>query len=269
MERRPAPAAGPDGPASDDQNTVTGAESDPSGAPLVRMKSLWLHGGGLAGDTWSPLIASLPQALAPDLPGHGQAPDLQQPRVEAYADVLQQRVQPGAVLIGHSLGGMVALELAVRAQLSPAALVLIEAVPTVRDRLSGRLSAALAVQLTRILPKSVLVWSAGLGQTDTTRVELRRHLGRMDSARIASVLDAAAHYDGRPHLCQVDVPTLVIVGQKNKATHRGAKLMAETIAGAELQTLPGGHMLHTDNPGGLRCAINGFLRRRLPPADLA
>ncbi|WP_299689882.1 alpha/beta fold hydrolase [uncultured Tateyamaria sp.] len=234
---------------------------DHSASALRARDTMWLHGAGLAGDTWGPITASYPRAQTPDLPGHGLADMAYPPRVETYADAVQGRVQPGTVLIGHSLGGMVALELAARLQNRISALILIEAVPTVRDRLSGRLSARIATGLVRIVPQRALAWLSGLGHSAETRTELRRQMAATDRARLTAVLEAAAQYDGRPRLPQISVPTLVIVGQKNTATHHGATLMADRIAGAELERLPGGHMLHTDNPVQLRHSIERFLNR--------
>lgn len=236
---------------------VTGASTD----PLASVDSVWLHGAGLAGDTWHPITKGYTKALTPDLPGHGTNPLSQPYSVETYAERLSDSVPPGSVLIGHSLGGMVALELAARLQDRIKALILIEAVPTVRDRLVGRLSAIVAASLYRSIPTSWLANLSGLGESRDTKVELQRQLARMDRRRILAALEAASLYDGRPRLAAITVPTLVIVGKRNSATHHGAELMAQRIRGAEYLKLPGGHMLHTDNPVQLRRSISGFLRR--------
>ncbi|MEL6644204.1 MAG: alpha/beta hydrolase [Pseudomonadota bacterium] len=230
-------------------------------SPLSLLDTVWIHGGGLAGDTWRHITARYPRARTPDLPGHGHAPAPALPRVELYADALAASVPSGAVLIGHSLGGMVAMELAARQSPQITALILIETVPTLRDRATSRLTAQLVKNLFRHAPRSLLAWMAGLGACDRTRSELRRQLMRMDKASIATALTASARYDGRYRLPQITVPTLVVVGQDQTATHHGAALIADRIAGAEVATLPGGHMLHTDNPSGLRCVIEDFLRR--------
>ncbi|MDX8347599.1 alpha/beta hydrolase [Cognatiyoonia sp. IB215446] len=227
---------------------------------LARCNSVWFHGASLAGDTWDTLTKDLPNAQRPDLPGHGGAPMVEPPRVEAYAQALKENLPPDPVLIGHSLGGMVALELGAQLGKDATALIMIEAVPTVRDRLSSRIAAGIAVALFKRLPASWFASLSGVGECPATRAELQRQFARLDRQHIGAALDAAANYDGRPHLSQIAAPTLAIVGRKNKATHHGAKLMAETIPGAMLLELDGGHMLHTDNPQGLRGAIDDFLR---------
>lgn len=245
----------------------TDSLSDAPVSILAQFDTVWLHGAGLAGDTWQPITKGLPRAITPDLPGHGRAPLADHPRVERYADALSNIVPQGAVLIGHSLGGMVALELTARSQHKIKALVMIEAVPTVRDRLSGRISASIAASLFGSMPTSWFAWLSGLGQCQETRAELRRQMSRTDRSRIAAALEAASQYDGRPHLPHINVPTLVIVGKNDTATHYGAKLIAERVEGAEFLQLSGGHMLHSDNPVQLRRSIDGFLRRTI--GDLA
>lgn len=233
---------------------------------LARCHSVWLHGAGLSGDTWHPLTAHLPRARTPDLPGHGAAPLVHPPRVERFAELLSPTLPAGAVVIGHSMGGMVALELAARWRDRIGALVMIEAVPTIRDRLSGRINAAIARSIFARIPPAWLSRLAGIGQTEATAAELRRQLRQTDRGRVAAALEAASLYDGRPHLAGVAVPSLVIIGRRDRATHRGATLMADTIPGAELTMLDGGHMLHTDTPGAVLETIEGFLARHLPPS---
>ncbi|MEJ6392968.1 alpha/beta hydrolase [Gymnodinialimonas sp. 2305UL16-5] len=246
------------------------SSSEPGAIPetpksaLEQCRSVWLHGAGLAGATWDAMIGDLPKATAPDLPGHGDAPLVQPARVETYADAIADTIPPGAVLIGHSLGGMVALELAARLGKDVAALILIEAVPTVRDRISGRISAAIATGLFKSIPPKWFAWLSGLGQSQTTRDEVRRRMAQMDRAHIGAALDASGQYDGRRHLSDIKVPTLVIVGDKQTAAHHGAALFADRIPNANLVMLPGGHMLHTDNPLQLRRTIDEFLRDLQP-----
>jgi pimeloyl-ACP methyl ester carboxylesterase len=78
-----------------------------------------LHGLGATADvweTWRPGIAPRWRGrwLAPDLPGHGGSAPLPTYSLHAIAEAVAEFVEPGAgtVVIGHSLGGAVALALA-------------------------------------------------------------------------------------------------------------------------------------------------------------
>ncbi|MCV3271351.1 alpha/beta fold hydrolase [Roseobacter sinensis] len=236
---------------------------DQRGDPLVHRPSLWIHGAGLSGSTWQEMTQHLPLARTPDLPGHGAAPFCTPPRVEGFAGALLPDVPHGSVLIGHSLGGMVALELTARAPGRTAALILIEAIPTLRDRMLRLWSARVTARLLTSLPPRMIAWLSGFGQSDAAKTEVRAQLARHPRKSLSAALEAALAYDGRPHLAAIEVPTLVVTGRNNRATHRGAAMMAAQIPGAEDVMLPGGHMLHCDNPEGLRHAIDDFLHRRL------
>jgi pimeloyl-ACP methyl ester carboxylesterase len=86
-----------------------------SGEPLLVL----LHGLGATGDVWGgwwPLLAQRwpGRWLAPDLPGHGGSPPLAGYSFDSLAAAVAGIVQPGAraVVLGHSLGGVVGLALA-------------------------------------------------------------------------------------------------------------------------------------------------------------
>lgn len=228
--------------------------------PLWVMPSVWVHGAGLSGSTWDRFTRTLNEALTPDLPGHGSFPQVHPARVERFADLLEEGVPQGCVLVGHSLGGMVALELAARHPERIRALVLIEAVPTVRTSRLRVFGTSVALKCLQWVPPRLFVWLSTLGQTEETARHLKHQLSRHTRSSINAALEAALHYDGVPLLSGIKVPTLVVIGQKNRATHGGARLIAHTIPGAKLVSLPGGHMLHTDNPTQLRRVIDVFLK---------
>ena len=82
-----------------------------------------LHGLGATGDVWSPFREARPEwfrgrILIPDLPGHGgssRLDDYSIPNVaQAVAEMLRSKAQrtQHCVILGHSFGGVVAVELA-------------------------------------------------------------------------------------------------------------------------------------------------------------
>ena len=80
---------------------------------------VFLHGGGLSGRMWQPVIERLPDfhCLAPDLPEHGQNRHLRpftlEDAAQRIAGLIRQQVPGGrAHVVGLSLGGAVALTLA-------------------------------------------------------------------------------------------------------------------------------------------------------------
>jgi len=86
-----------------------------SGEPLLVL----LHGLGATGDVWEGWRPGLARRwpgrwIAPDLPGHGGSPPLTAYTIDDLAAAVAGIVRPGApvVVLGHSLGGVVALALA-------------------------------------------------------------------------------------------------------------------------------------------------------------
>jgi pimeloyl-ACP methyl ester carboxylesterase len=92
-----------------DLRVLSGGDGDPS--------LLLLHGLGATGDVWAgwqPVLAERwpGRWLAPDLPGHGGSAPLPEYTFDALAAAVRHLVEPGTVVLGHSLGGVVGLALA-------------------------------------------------------------------------------------------------------------------------------------------------------------
>ena len=103
-----------------------------------------LHGVGLNADAWGAQIDALcPNyaVAAYDMPGHGSAPRLTEtPSLQAYTDhVAGALVAPG-IVVGHSMGAMIALDLAIRYP------HLVQAVVTLNAIYQRSESAAIAVR---------------------------------------------------------------------------------------------------------------------------
>jgi 3-oxoadipate enol-lactonase len=77
---------------------------------------LLVHGFGGAAWNFSELAPLLPgkRLIIPDLPGHGGSSPLPAPTLAGFADVLAQLLDGPVDVLGHSLGGVVALRLAER-----------------------------------------------------------------------------------------------------------------------------------------------------------
>ncbi|GLZ02595.1 alpha/beta hydrolase [Actinomadura sp. NBRC 104412] len=92
---------------------VVWAES--GGGPDSRL--VFLHGSGACATVWDGVLARLPATIGwtvLDLPGHGRSGRLPSYATGVVAAAVAARIGPGepVVLVGHSLGGLVALTLA-------------------------------------------------------------------------------------------------------------------------------------------------------------
>src|SRR2546429_1987068 len=98
-----------------------------AGPPL-----LLVHGLGGAASNWTelaPLLARRHRLLVPDLPGHGGSSSLPavsglEPYADRVAAVMEREGMLPAPVVGHSLGGMVVVRLALRHPQAVEAIVL-------------------------------------------------------------------------------------------------------------------------------------------------
>ncbi|MCV0427177.1 MAG: alpha/beta fold hydrolase [Roseibium sp.] len=79
---------------------------------------LLIHGVGLRAEAWNAQIEELSEnfeIIAPDLPGHGDSSLLSSPaKLADYSDSLARLLDRPTVVAGHSLGALIALDLASR-----------------------------------------------------------------------------------------------------------------------------------------------------------
>ena len=200
---------------------------------------LALHGGlGLSHDYLVPAARDLADAagaclVLPDLPGNGRSRPAAYPDMDGYADsciaVLDALGASRAVLLGHSYGGFVALQTALRHPERVAGLVLIgtsaamDHWDAIHDRLRSRPdlppralrglsgkpfvdSADYAAWLRDALPLYLPV-----GATPDAVTPLRLDLVDLDVMQHGARLQAA--WDVRHRLAEIDLPALVVTGQ--------------------------------------------------------
>jgi 3-oxoadipate enol-lactonase len=126
----------------------------PAQAPPV----LLLHGLGSSGADWAFQIGALQRdyrLLVPDLPGVGRSPAPPHHSIPLYADALLQALDALAIerchLVGFSMGGAVALELALGSPARVASLCTINALPSYRaDTLRKRLELHAPLAMVRL-----------------------------------------------------------------------------------------------------------------------
>jgi malonyl-CoA O-methyltransferase len=84
---------------------------------LKKEKLVLLHGWGCDSESWQPLLAQLQElgeVIAIDLPGFGKSSGIDNFVLDAVVDHIAAQLPDGCVLIGWSLGGMLAVQIAAR-----------------------------------------------------------------------------------------------------------------------------------------------------------
>src|SRR5690554_4795270 len=90
-----------------------------------------VHGWGMHGGIWAPVVTALGEATAPvclALPGHGSRP-AEPAELSRWAAALADALPGPRVWVGWSLGGLVCLQLALARPSQVRALVLVAATP--------------------------------------------------------------------------------------------------------------------------------------------
>jgi pimeloyl-ACP methyl ester carboxylesterase len=164
-----------------------------------------------------------------DLPGYGEAPEpARTPTIERMADLvaayLVERVEGRIVLVGHSMGTQVAVEVVARHHGLVSCLVL--AAPTI-DAHARRPGVQLARLIWDLLPESPRVILAGAREYLRAGPHLRRKYRAM--------------FVHRPETSfpRVDVPVLVLRGTRDRvAPRRWCREVVAALPDARLREIP-------------------------------
>ena len=222
---------------------------------------VFVHGAYLASSEWEPQLAALGNKayLLVDLRGHGYSDKKGYPySVAKFADDVAQLIMHlglrDVVLCGHSLGGMVAQQLAVTHPALVAKLVLIDTSYGVR---STRLESFLTTLTLLLFNLAPVVWQTELfaDQIGKHSAEAKRYvqteIGKHaeDAQNYREIWKAVTQFSGFAQLGAIGCKALIMVGGLNKQTHAQARVMKGRIRTSELVLVENaGHMLNWDNP---------------------
>ena len=264
-------------------------------APAARLLALppvlLLHGIGggrqVWGDAGSATGAALAAAghltLAIDFPGYGLSPTIEPFDLAGLARsviTLIDHLGAGpAVLVGHSMGGMVAQEAAATAPDRLAGLVLASTSPAFgkpggdwqRGFLQSRFApldaglgiAGLAAQLVPAMVAPGLAAGLAAGTAPPVLATAYALMAGVPESTYRSAVTALVSFDRRAHLAAIAVPTLVITGEHDRiAAPEVSRRMAERIPGATCTIVPAaGHLLNLEQPQGFNAALLDHLSR--------
>lgn len=204
--------------------------------------------------------------LAVDLPAHGRSPGIARTSVEAMADWMNALIEaaglPNAALVGHSMGGIVALDTARRHPQRVSKLAMVGAAMPMA--VGPAFLAAAADDAPEGLDMEA-VWgharSAVLATSPVPGTWLLGSSRRLNGRARSGVLhaDLAACNAYRADLARLSMPTLVVAGRKDQMTpFKAGRAVAESL-GAKLVPLEAGHSMMMEAPRELLLALRDFL----------
>jgi 2-succinyl-6-hydroxy-2,4-cyclohexadiene-1-carboxylate synthase len=237
-----------------------------------------LHGFGGTRRAWDGVSERLDRErylpLALDLPGHGATPA--EPGPLTFAGCVRSvldRSPPRFALAGYSLGGRIALHLALAAPERVERLILVACSPGIEDgaeRAARRAAdAALSEQLEQGPYEDFIErWrTQPLFAEDPPEVgELARADQRRNRPeRLAAVLRGLGTGEMQPlwsRLGELGMDTVVVVGDRDAKFRALGERMVALLRHAELRVVAGGHGLPLENPAALARAIEGRREER-------
>jgi pimeloyl-ACP methyl ester carboxylesterase len=226
-----------------------------------------IHGAGQNNISWPPGIRRLPdeRVLAVDLPGHGKSKGLGRNSIQAYAENLVAFLDSleikKAVVVGHSMGGGIALQLTLDYPDRVSGLGLVAS--GARLPVSKDLIEEVSFPATRSQAHHhIIEWSYGpLANEDLKQLALR-NLVETRPAVLSSDLQACNSFNAIGRLTEIRVPTLVVCGSEDRMTplHFSFKLSSD-IPGAAMQIIESaGHMVMVEQPARVAGILSVFFR---------
>ncbi|MEJ2758503.1 MAG: alpha/beta fold hydrolase [Anaerolineales bacterium] len=270
--------------------TINGQEINivEEGSPN-RQKVILIHGWSSSSFAMSPISQMLSQrfhCLSVDLPGYGSSPPFEgKTTIPRYADLIRDLIEAVSdgpvVLVGHSMGGMIATTVAIEEPVLVERMVLIG--PTITGRLSRTINTLISpinmierFGLGSLIVSTVEKLYVGLtdrlmrpvsfsDRTDITQedyVRLRADARRPGQGKVrAECFFAMRDHDLSGRISGIETPTLVIWGaEDNTVPLRDAGVVEDEWPETDLRILPkAGHWPHFESPTTTRRLIAAYL----------
>ncbi len=223
-------------------------------------RPIFIHGSGGGIETWERQEPRFEGCLTVSLPGHPAGAPLRS--VGGYAEWIGSAIRdlPGPnVLVGHSLGGAIALQVALNEPELVAGLVIISSGPRIRvpDTLAAAARRDVDAEARRLLRKG---WH---GIDEQTLDQEAERVARVGGETLALDYEACDAWDATDRLLEIAVPTLVMVGDRDELTPpRLSEELVTGIPGAILTRIPdAAHWLMKEQPQTFDRLLAGFLAR--------
>jgi pimeloyl-ACP methyl ester carboxylesterase len=259
------------------QSSAGAEAANAGGAPVV-----FLHGIGGAARVWTPQLESFATAgarpVALDLPGYGARPAATHMSfAELAADLeasIAERALDRPVLVGHSMGGMIAQTALRRRPDGYRAAVLCCTSPAFGDPtgdfqkkfVADRLAPLDAGATMPALAASIIDAIMAPGGDPAGRALAIATMAATPASTYRAAVRCLVTFDERANLPNIGVPILCLVGEHDRnAPPAMMERMAAKIRGARYVCLPGiGHLPNLEAPAAFNTAVLDLLLATAP-----
>lgn len=223
---------------------------------------VFLHGAGGRGGVWQLQALAFPRARAPDLPGRNGT---SHPRtIAGFLDSLENLLDEAEVVIGHSLGGAIALAYALRARRALKGLVLIATAPRLRVRpewiegLEHRPDQAIAEIVDHFFAPQA---------SERLKQKTLQQMHELGPRVVLADFRAADGFDVRDRVGGILAPSLVLCGALDRMTPlRHSEAFHAALPRSDLVVVDAaGHMVMLEQPRSVNEAIKRFLEKLARP----
>jgi pimeloyl-ACP methyl ester carboxylesterase len=236
----------------------------------------FLHGVGGGRAAWDRQVPYFSgrgyRCVAWDQPGYGGTAPVEPYTFEKVAEALARQIDEPAVLVGHSMGGMVAQETYARYPDRVTALVLTftsPAFPAAGGDFAREFVAARTGPLDQ--GRSMAEIAAALmptmrgAKSDSEGLALaQRIMAAVPPETYRKAVQLLTTFDRREHLPKTRVPTLLVAGSDDRVAPPAVlEKMSKRIPGARYVLLEGcGHLGPMDRPDAFNAVLENFLEKR-------
>lgn len=240
---------------------LMGDEGLKEGRPTLVM----VHGAGGRAQIWQNQIVLLDKtinALALDLPGHGNTEGNGRSHISEYAqwlvDMMKEMFDHPIFLMGHSMGGAIVQEVAVTSPRRLEGIILVgtgtrlKVAPMFLDGLLDNFEQTL----------ETVMGFAYAPETDRSIIEQGKEIMISTGSNVVyNDFLACDRFDSRQVLAQIHLPCLVLFGGKDKLTSlKLSEALKESIEGSILKIIPdAGHMVMIERYKETNQAVQEFI----------
>lgn len=239
-----------------------------------------VHGLGSRASYWFPVARDLARdhrVVLVELPGHGQAAmphpfTLDQATLMLDRAIADQGDEP-VVLVGHSVGGLVAAAEAVRDPRRVRALVLVET--ALRPQFTPRERDALLASLDRDWSGTLHDVYLGFGRDSAQGEALYAEAARVDRAAMRAWIELALRADLSRAAAGIEAPVLAVLAPHSWDDGERWAAVADSLGYTRIPNLTPlrlqgcGHFVMLDRPHELAGAIRRFERASATPNAIA